>query len=245
MIHVPRKISGARIAARHLAALVAAALPLAACSGVDRVVTASVVADDYHVRHPIVLANAAETLDVFLVGRSGRLDRRQRQDVKSYAETYRVKGQGVITALLPRGAALGGSPERTLDEIRHELSANGVHGSLSVGEYPVRSPGLAAPVRLSFNDLQAKSAHRCGEWPDDLASGSTIHGWENHTYYNLGCATQQDIAAQIDDPRDLVRPRAEDPPDVQMRTRAITNISQGVDPATQWLTHDSSILAVP
>ncbi|HEX4765570.1 MAG TPA: CpaD family pilus assembly lipoprotein, partial [Lichenihabitans sp.] len=98
-------------------------------------------------------------------------------------------------------------------------------------------PALAAPVRLSFVKLQAKLASRCGEWPEDLASGSNVDGWENRSYYNLGCATQQTLTAQMDDPRDLVRPRAEDPSDVQMRTRAIGDLRgnpvlQGTDPST-------------
>ena len=92
---------------------------------------------------------------------------------------------------------------------------------------------------MSFVKLQARLASHCGDWPDDLGSGSTLQEWENRSYYNLGCANQQTLAAQIDDPRDLVRPRAEDPGDVQMRTRAIGDLRgrpvlNGQDPSTNF-----------
>ena len=42
------------------------------------------------------------------------------------------------------------------------------------------------------------------------------------------------IAAQVDDPRDFVQPRALGPSDVAMRTRAIEAVRKGQDPGTQW-----------
>jgi Flp pilus assembly secretin CpaC len=51
---------------------------------------------------------------------------------------------------------------------------------------------------------------------------------------NFGCASQSVIAAQVDDPRDFVQPRALGPSDVEMRTRAIEAVRNGQDPGTQW-----------
>ena len=123
--------------------------------------------------------------------------------------------------------------------MRQGLSAAGVRGEIEVGSYRVADTHLASTLRLSFVKLQARAASRCGDWPQDLSSGSSLDGWENRSYYNLGCASQQTLAAQLDDPRDLVRPRAEDPSDVQMRTRAIGDLRgnpvlSGEDPGTAW-----------
>ena len=82
--------------------------------------------------------------------------------------------------------------------------------------------------------MTARVAHQCGEWPRDLASGSTLETWKNSPYWNLGCSYQNMIATQLDDPRDLEAPRATSPSDIQMRTRAIAKVRQGADPATQW-----------
>ncbi len=55
-----------------------------------------------------------------------------------------------------------------------------------------------------------------------------------NSYSNFGCASQSMIAAQVDDPRDFVEPRALEPSDVAMRTRAIEAVRNGQDPGTQW-----------
>ena len=205
-------------------ALLLAATPLAGCSNVDRTVATAAVPDDYHQRHPIALANARQTLDIFPVAVSGKLDFRQGRDIDAFAADYRANGHGLILAQVPTGALDRREADMTLAAIRRALSAAGVRGDIAVGSYRIADPALASPVRLSFTKLQARLASRCGEWPDDLGSGSNLQTWDNRTYYNFGCASQQTLAAQIDDPRDLVRPRAEDPSDVQMRTRAIGDI---------------------
>lgn len=209
--------------------------PMAGCSNVDRAVATSPVPDDYHLRHPVVLMDSRQVLDVFLDGASDKLDYRQTRDLDAFAADYRVHGEGRIRVQLPQGVVKSSAAQATLASVRQALSAAGIRGDIEVGSYRVANPALASPVRLSFVKLQAKLASHCGDWPDDLGSGSNLNTWDNRSYYNLGCATQQTLAAQLDDPRDLVRPRAEDPSDVAMRTRAIGNIRQGVDPGTNWV----------
>jgi pilus assembly protein CpaD len=218
--------------------------PLAACSSsYDKMDATSSIPDDYHQRHPIVLTNAPNRLDIFLVGASGKLDSRQISDLHDFAAEYKSLGQGAISAMLPM-AADQRSVEATFNDIRAQLSKAGVRGSLLVGKYPVSDPHLASPVELSFLKMTAAVATPCGQWPDDLASGSSTQGWDNKTYYNFGCSTQQDFAMQVADPRDLVRPREEQPSDVSMRLRAIGNIEEGEDPGTTWVTGNTSISPV-
>ena len=225
-------------------ALAMLAAPLGACtSRLDRVVNqAQTIPDDYRQRHPIVLTNAAQTLDVFPGGPSGHLDQRQMKDIEAFVKDYKSAGQGAMQVLVPRGAGHGGAvSQTTLGAVRQALVHYGMHGYINAGAYDVTDATLAAPLRLSFTRLTAKLATNCGDWPADLASGSTTQGWANRPYYNLGCATQQTLAAQVDDPRDLVNPRAEDPSDVQMRTRAIGFIRRGIDPSTIWNNQNSHI----
>ena len=80
---------------------------------------------------------------------------------------------------------------------------------------------------------QSGRADAMRSWPEDLASGASVEGWKNEPYSNFGCATQSTIAAQVDDPRDLVQPRALGPSDVAMRTRAIEDVRNGQDPSTR------------
>jgi len=227
-----------------VALLLATALSGTGCSSsVDRTVATSAIPADYHERHPVALVNARQSLDIFLLGREGQLDYRQKHDVAAFSADYRAHGEGLIQALVPRGSTNPQATEATLLAIRRALAASGLKGDIEVGSYVAADPKLAAVVRLSFVKLQARAASRCGEWPSDLASGSSLEGWENRSYYNLGCATQQTLAAQMDDPRDLVRPRADDPSDVQLRTRGIQDLRGtpgapvGFDPSTAWGTH--------
>lgn len=215
-----------------LVALALGTLPLAACGTVDRTVPTSSIPADFHDRHPVVLANAPEDIDIFPVGASGGLDHRSLRTLQVFAAEYRTSGQGSIVLRAPHGLADDAAVQRTVAEVRRALVGFGVRGNIQIGFYPVADPRLAAPLHLSYIRLQARVASHCGDWPDDLNAGATLHGWENRTYYNLGCATTQTLAAQIDDPRDVLGGRAEDPSDVQLRTRAIGLLRGGADPST-------------
>ena len=223
------------------------ALPLGACtSRLDRVVNVTqTIPDDYRQRHPIVLTNSAQTLDIFAGGPGGALDARQAKSIRAFAKDYQSAGQGPMQVLLPHGPQVGGASQASLAAIRNALIQAGVRGYINSGTYEVTDVTLAAPLRLSFVRLKAKVATNCGDWPADIVGGSTTQSWENRPYYNLGCATQMNLAEQVDDPRDLVEPRAEDSSDVQMRTRAIGFIRRGLDPSTIWLNANSHIGSVP
>ena len=207
-----------------------AAICLGGC-GTDYISTASISADDYHERHPIVLAQAPTTLDIFPVG-DGKLDAESADSIRVFAARYRSLGSGRIVILAP---SVGGYGSRTaIGEIRRLLASTGLHGSIGIGSYPVADPSLASPIRLSFTGLKAEVPSRCGLWPRDLASGSTTDGWKNENYWNFGCATQSVLAAQVDDPRDFAHARALGRSDEEMRLRAIENVRQGQDPGTNW-----------
>jgi pilus assembly protein CpaD len=125
------------------------------------------------------------------------------------------------------------------------LAGAGVNGKVMFGTYAPLEKGTAAPIRLSFMGVRAVVPTQCGQWPEDLASGSSVEGWKNESYSNFGCATQSMIAAQVDDPRDFVEPRALGPSDVAMRTRAIEAVRDGQDPRTQFKTMQSDMDLTP
>ncbi len=209
---------------------------LAGC-GVDYASNDNAGVEDYHQRHPIVLAEAPTSADVFPVG--GALDPQSVAKIQAFAERYREYGRGPITILAPASGRTASA--QVVNDIRKTLYASGVRGYVSVGAYPVSDPALASPVRLMFQGLKATVPSRCGLWPNDLASGSSIEGWKNTSYENFGCATQSVLAAQVDDPRDLAQSRATSPPDEQMRLRAIGNVRKGTDPGTDWKTQTTTI----
>ncbi|HTJ01259.1 MAG TPA: CpaD family pilus assembly protein [Methylovirgula sp.] len=215
----------------------------AGCATVDRMKTSSIPMDDYRNRHPIVLAETSQKLDLFPSPHARGLDGRSAAQVEQFGRLYQASGQGPISVFIPTGphAAL---PRETVAAIRQALGQSGVRAGLQITRYPVSNPGLASPVRLTFTAMRAKVATPCGQWPSDLASGSTVQGWENKPYWNMGCAYQSMLAEQVADPRDLVGPRAEDPADSQMRTRPIGSLRKGTDPTTDWKTKNTSISSI-
>jgi pilus assembly protein CpaD len=206
----------------------AAASSLSGC-GVDYASSAPVFPGDYQERHPILVASGPTSLDVYPMG--GGLDERSVANIRAFAERYRHFGSGVITILAPNGIA---RDSKALNEVRRALADAGLHGKVAIGAYPALTNGPPAPIRLSFAGMKAVVPTTCGQWPEDLASGSSVEGWKNESYSNFGCATQSMIAAQVDDPRDFVQARALDPSDVAMRTGAIEAVRNGQDPGTQW-----------
>jgi pilus assembly protein CpaD len=218
-----------RSTGRRVAALALLALPLAACVS-DRSVTGSVYPRDYRERHPVVLGDAPRSLDIFIAGEG--LDGRQRDDVRAFAQEYRRTGRGPMSAQLPAGAPAASA---ALAAIRHALAEGGLPGApLSVSTYQPSDPALAAPIRLSFPALKAGVAGQCGLWPQDLGLTDIGFNMRNQPYWNHGCATQSNVAAQVADPVDLVRGRAEGRADAIRRGRNIENIRQGKDPSTDY-----------
>jgi pilus assembly protein CpaD len=185
---------------------------------------------DFQERHPIVVAAAPTTIDLYPVG--GALDQRTIANIRAFVERYRHYGEPeTITIQTP----VGTNPSSiAVYEVRRALLARGVKGRIAVRAYLPPNDGAAPPLRLSFMGLKAIVPTACGQWPEDLASGSSVEGWKNEPYSNFGCATQSMIAAQVDDPRDFVQPHALGPSDVAMRTRAIEDVRDGKDPRTQW-----------
>ena len=182
-------------------------------------------------RHPIVLAEAPRTLDVFPV--RGAIDPRARAELRAFAQTYKRQGEGEIEILVP---GRWQAEARAVHEIRGALASAGLRGRVSIGSYAPADLAAVPPIKVEFVGLKAEVMSPCGQWPEDLASGSSLWGWKNEPYYNFGCATQSMLAAQVDDPRDFVEQRPLGPSDVAMRMRAIEAVRKGEDPGTAWKT---------
>jgi pilus assembly protein CpaD len=214
-----------------LPATLGAALLLGACAKGD--ISTSGVPVDIRERHPIVLRDAPRSLDVFVGRAGGGLDPRQADDVARFGADYRRSGKGGLVAEVPTGTGRDVATHDTLDGIRRSLARAGVSpGVLSVRTYRIADPGLASPIRLTYASLQAGLPHSCGQWPTDAS---------NEPYWNLGCASQANLAAQIADPLDLVRARGEGRLDTQKRMEAIRKLRDGKDPSTQYRQEQSAI----
>lgn len=205
-----------------MAALALGAAILGGCSTL-RPTQQAFAPDDYQKRHPIVLRDQVEHIDVFASG--SRLDQRQYLDVVAFGKDFAESGSGIITAAVPRNGALGG--QQVLASIQQALIEGGVSQRIEVTQYDANPKEGASPIRLSFVKLKAKLAGECGQWPSDLGGGKDLESWQNRPYHNLGCSQQSMIAAQVANPSDLVRPRGEGPSDVAQRIKGIQSLRAG------------------
>jgi pilus assembly protein CpaD len=203
-----------------LATALAFALSLGACAGRGDV-TSSIPAD-YRERHPIHLVKANETMDIFVGYQSGGLGYRQQDDVKSFARGYMADGQGPLIAYLPTGKNNRGV-SAGLNSIRQSLSGGGAGGRLQIAHYHPTEPG-PAPIKLVYAKLKAETSSKCTYESEEVVQTRFSANSQNVPSHNFGCTYQRNLAAQIADPRDLIRARPEGPVDASKRLVGIERL---------------------
>jgi pilus assembly protein CpaD len=201
--------------------VMSAAALLGAC---ERHMTTSTIPDDYRQRHPIALTRGNETLDVFTGRNGGQLDRRQLEDVRAFGREYMQSGEGPLIAYLPAGTN-SHEVNAGLASIRSALAGGGAAGRLNIAQYHPDQQGVA-PIKLAFARLKAGTDTQCNYADGDAIPSTFRASNSNQQPFAFGCSYQKNLAAQIADPRDLVRPRQEGPIDVERRTTGIERIRE-------------------
>ena len=225
-------------------ALAGLAVALGACTHTDDVTTTSSVPDDYRLRHPIAIQEADRSVVIFIGHARGGLSGPQRADVMGLAQLWLQEGTGAITADMPVGTPNARAAADSIHEIQALLAAAGVppHG-LVVRNYHPDDPRQMATIRLNYPKISAV-AGPCGLWPEDLGPSIKDKGYfENKPYYNFGCSYQRNMAQMIDNPSDLVQPRAETPAYTMRRTEGFEKYRKGNPTATNYPDADKAKLS--
>jgi pilus assembly protein CpaD len=187
--------------------------------------------DDYRLRHPITLQDGQRTVEVFLGRSRGGLSPEQRADVVAFASKWRRQATSGILIDVPNGPGTKQSAADSLREIHSILNASGVPGNgVRVRSYA--ATGLPS-IKLSYARLSA-TAGPCGRWPHDLGVAYDPTYQENLAYWNLGCASQRNLASMVDNPADLVQPRGEAPVYQARRSVALEKYRKGENPSAAY-----------
>lgn len=159
------------------------------------------IPDDYRTNHPINIAEQEQFLDV-PVGSSDRdLSLAQRSVIQGFTAGYKNSGSGLVQIALPSSGTNAAAAKRVVPSISSALRKGGVPAaSIVITSYAAPS-GAASPVRVSYRMVSA-STEQCGKWTDDLTKTS-----ENKHYEDFGCSYQNNFAAQLANPADLIGPR--------------------------------------
>ncbi len=205
---------------RRALALVLLGLPLAACNS-DRVITGS-VPTSIEERYPIGVVPERAKLDLNATGMG--LSRPDRTMAEEFILGWRRQGTGGLQVLTPTGTLNEKEAASVVAEVKDIAYSYGMPvETIHVVGY--HTTHRVAPVHLAYERVVATL--ECGNWPTNVASS-----WDNLPYENFGCATQKNLAAMVEDPRDLSRPRAQTPRDGQRRDTVYKKYRTGDDPST-------------
>jgi len=194
--------------------------------------------DDFRQRHPITIKEGVHSAEVFLGRNRGGLTPAQRADVLAFAQTWRREATGGIVVDVPRGGAHDMAAADSLREIHSIFAASGVpRNGVMIRRYKPERSDLAS-IKLNYSKIAA-TAGPCGLWPADLGPAADPAYFENRPYWNLGCATQRNLASMVDNPADLVQPRGASPSYTARRSIAIDKYRKGENPSGTYDGYDT------
>jgi len=222
-------------AVRLLGALAGLSMALSGCNSTSEEAVTASVPNDYRLRHPIALREAPQSIAVFVGDGRGGLNASQRADVIGLAQSWNREGTGAITVEVPVDTPNARPAADSAREIRSLLSAAGVPSrGVVMRRFHPADPRALAAIRVSYPRIAA-TAGPCGLWPEDLGPSVMDKGYfENKPYFNLGCASQRNLAAMVDNPADLVQPRPETPAYTLRRSAAFEKYRKGESTATTY-----------
>lgn len=188
------------------AASVLAVIVAGSCAAPDDKLPAT---EDGATNHPITVEPTYRSLKL---PNTSALSGSDASSFEAFVSDYLARGNGAISVSVPPG------PESTgiITAFAERLVGMGVPRShILVG---VQDQG-ASDGRLEIGYI-SYVAHTipCGDWSVDAADTA-----QNLPMPNFGCSVQQNIAAQVADPRDIVEPRGMGPADATRRMQVLNN----------------------
>ncbi|OCW58073.1 CpaD family pilus assembly protein [Hoeflea olei] len=191
---------------------------LSGCAGYGpSSITVGSIPDDYRTNHPIIVAEKEHSFDLPVGSGDRKLTVAMREAVRGVASNYRANASGAVRIIAPSGSLDAGAAQRMAGEVAEVLRSEGIpRDRIITSYYQAGSGGDAAPIRISYLAITA-STNECGRWPEDMLANSA----DNKHYANFGCASQNNLAAQIANPGDLLNPRGSTAIDATRRANAI------------------------
>ncbi len=173
-------------------------------------------------RHPISVDSQVVTLTIDSNASSTELSGVDQSRLRAFADSYLRNGHGPLTITAPSGSPEDFDGQEAAADIRSALHKYGVPWSTLAGA-TYRTGGAAGgnQIIVSYTHYVA-TASECGIW-----SGMKSRDYANLTSPNYGCATQNNIAAMLADPHELIAPADGSPRDATSIVRAFEAYRKG------------------
>ena len=148
-------------------------------------------------RNKITVAETVERMELYL-GQDGlNLSMRDRDAMGGFLSQYAQSGQGPLYLNIPSNATKGVGQARNL--VASQLASMGIGQTrMQTGQYDARA-NAPAPVIVSYRRLTTQPIN-CHQGANLIQTGN------NQPYGSFGCAQTANLAAMIDNPRQLLRP---------------------------------------
>jgi pilus assembly protein CpaD len=159
-------------------------------------------------RHRIEVMESAERMEIPVANGDVSLSPEARAGLRALAGNYLRYGHGALVLSSPSGAANADAASFMANEARKSLVDAGVSYAAVAGSTYDAAGAADAPIIVSFARFEAHAPECAPLWEQDLAHQSNNQPWDS-----FGCATQANLAALVEDPADLLRPRDMDPRD--------------------------------
>jgi pilus assembly protein CpaD len=164
--------------------------------------------------HPIAVEPSFRDLKVAFAG--GDISAEDAGKFDAFLADYRIHGNGSLGISVPSGA-----PSRAAITFFGERAAA---TGISRDKILVTTHDAAngdARVDVSYIAYTART-QACGDWSENEA-----YTLDNRTPKNFGCSVQQNIAAMVADPRDLLGPGGMGPVDTTRRAAVMDHYEKG------------------
>ena len=178
------------------------------------------IPDDYRTNHPINIAEQEQHLDVPVGSSDKGITLAQRSVLEGFVAGYTASGSGPVQVALPSSGTNAEAARRVAPAISAALRKSGVPAGMVVVTSYAAPSDAASPVRVSYRMVTA-STEQCGKWTDDLTKTA-----ENKHYQDYGCSYQNNFAAQLANPADLIGPRGMSEIDAAQRQLVISDYQQ-------------------
>ena len=210
-----------------VAALLAAAVALTACQHRQFTTSSFTPAPAGTSQYPISVERSEVRLNLDVDPGMQGLTAVQRSQVSAFINGYRRSAGGQIVVRAPSGTTNESAARNALLDVNSVLEENHIpRNAVRFMPYGNGSTGNP-PIVLSYLGYKAVSSS-CGNWTSNLSL--TTH---NRISPNFGCASQRNLAAMVEDPRDLQRPRAMDPSSAERRDVVRGKYVKGEPTATE------------
>lgn len=171
--------------------------------------------------HPISVDSQTVTMTIAAAKAADGVTSLDQARLRAFATSYMRNGHGALTIAAPSGA------EGAAAAVGAELDRVGVPSSVIVAADYRGTNASESDVILSYTRYVATPS-ACGVW-----EGLRERDYRNMRSPNFGCAAQNNLAAMIGDPHDLIAPADMTDPDSTTRILGVTKFRKGEVTSTE------------